>query len=38
MKQVRAHYKNYPETPEKFEGWRVKTEALFKEAKSKAME
>jgi len=38
MKQVRAHYKNYPETPEKFEGWRVKTEVLFKEAKSKAME
>jgi len=38
MKHVRAHYKNYPETPEKFERWRVKTEALFKEAKSKAME
>jgi len=38
MKHVRAHYKNYPETPEQFEGWQVKTEALFKEAKSKAME
>jgi len=38
MKQVKAHYRNYPETLEDFEGWRVKTEALFREAKSKAME
>jgi len=38
MKQVKAHYRNYPETPENFEGWRVKTEALFKEARSKTME
>jgi flavin-dependent dehydrogenase len=38
MRQVKAHYRNYPETLEDFEGWRVKTEALFREAKSKAME
>jgi hypothetical protein len=38
MKQVKAHYRNYPKTLEDFEGWRVKTEALFKEAKSKTME
>ena len=38
MKQVKAHYKNYPEMLEDFEGWRVKTEALFREARSKAME
>ena len=38
IKQVQSHYRNYPETPENFEGWRIKTEALFKEAKSKTME
>jgi flavin-dependent dehydrogenase len=38
MRQVKAHYRNYPETLEDFEGWQVKTEALFREAKSKAME
>jgi geranylgeranyl reductase family protein len=38
MKQVKAHYRNYPETPERFEEWQVRTEALFKEAKSKIME
>ena len=37
MKQVQSHYRNYPETFEGFEGWRVKTDALFKEAKSKIM-
>jgi digeranylgeranylglycerophospholipid reductase len=35
MRQIKAHYRNYPETPESFEEWQVKTEALFKEAKSK---
>jgi digeranylgeranylglycerophospholipid reductase len=35
MKQVKAHYKNYPKAPEEFEKWRVKTEVLFKEARSK---
>jgi hypothetical protein len=38
IKQVQAHYRNYPKTPENFEEWRVKSEALFKEAKSKTME
>jgi digeranylgeranylglycerophospholipid reductase len=35
MKEVKVHYRNYPETPEDFEGWRMKTEALFKEAGAK---
>lgn len=38
MKQVKAHYKNYPEDPENFERWRMKTETLFKEARSKLTE
>ena len=38
MKQIKAHYKNYPETPENFEKWRRKTEALFKEARAKLVE
>jgi len=38
MKKVKAHYRNYPETPEDFEEWRRRTEALFKEAKSKLLE
>lgn len=38
MKQVKAHYSNYPETQEKFEQWQTKTEALFKEARSKLIE
>jgi len=38
MKQVKAHYGNYPETPKSFVEWRMKTELLFKEAKSKVME
>jgi flavin-dependent dehydrogenase len=35
MRQVRAHYKNYPETAEGFERWQRETKALFKEAKTK---
>jgi digeranylgeranylglycerophospholipid reductase len=35
MKQVKAHYKGYPETPENFEKWRLQTVALFKEATSR---
>ena len=35
MKQVRNHYRNYPETPKTFEHWRLQTLALFEEAKSK---
>ena len=37
MNKVKAHYRNYPKTPKDFERWRLKTEALFKEAKSKLM-
>jgi len=38
MRQVKVHYKNYPENSEDFEKWRVKTEALFNEARSKLIE
>jgi flavin-dependent dehydrogenase len=37
MNKVKAHYRNYPKAPKDFERWRLKTEALFKEAKSKLM-
>jgi digeranylgeranylglycerophospholipid reductase len=37
MNRVKAHYRNYPTTPKDFEKWRLKTEALFKEAKTKLM-
>ena len=38
MKQVKAHYRNYPEFPERFKNWKMKTEALFKEARAKLIE
>ena len=38
MNRVKAHYGRYPETSESFKEWRVKTEVLFKEVKSKIME
>ena len=38
MRQVKAHYRNYPETLENFAEWRMKTEALFNEARSKLIE
>ena len=38
MKLVKAHYGNYPEAVEDFVEWRMKREALFKEARSKVME
>jgi len=38
MRQVKVHYRNYPETPENFEQWKMKTEALFNEARSKLIE
>jgi digeranylgeranylglycerophospholipid reductase len=38
MKLVKAHYGDYPETVENFVEWRMKREALFKEARSKVME
>lgn len=37
MKQVKTHYKQYPETPGNFQEWRLQTNALFKEAKRKIM-
>jgi digeranylgeranylglycerophospholipid reductase len=38
MKQVSAHYRNYPESPDSFENWQLQTEALFKDAASKIMD
>ncbi len=38
MRRVKAHYKNYPESHEGFEVWRMRTEALFKEAGSRLLE
>jgi len=38
MNKVKAHYRDYPKTPDGFERWRLKTEALFKEARSKLLE
>jgi geranylgeranyl reductase family protein len=38
MKRVKAHYRNYPETPESFETWRMQTQTLFEEAASKIIE
>jgi hypothetical protein len=37
MRQVKAHYGNYPEKPEDFRQWQIRTEALFEEGKSKIM-
>jgi digeranylgeranylglycerophospholipid reductase len=38
MKQVKAHYKNYPENPQNFKGWKTRTEQLFSEARSRIIE
>ncbi|MEM2994943.1 MAG: NAD(P)/FAD-dependent oxidoreductase [Candidatus Bathyarchaeia archaeon] len=38
MKQVKAHYRNYPETPEGFAEWQTKTEVLFETARAKLMD
>lgn len=37
MDKVKAHYRNYPGTPDRFDEWRVENERLFKEARSKLM-
>jgi len=37
MEQVKAHYKNYPKTPEQFSEWQAKNVRLFNEARSKLM-
>ena len=38
MRQVRAHYKTYPETPEGFEEWRLQTESIWDQAHLKLRE
>ena len=38
MRQVKAHYDTYPDTPENFEPWRLKTVKLIEEAKIKLVE
>jgi len=35
MRQVKAHYENYPDNPENFQKWKTRTHQLFNEAKSK---
>jgi geranylgeranyl reductase family protein len=35
MREVKSHYRKYPETPESFETWQKRTLALFKQAGSK---
>ncbi|MCB2173226.1 NAD(P)/FAD-dependent oxidoreductase [archaeon] len=35
MKQIKAHYLDYPETPEGFDAWRTKTVSIIDEARSK---
>jgi hypothetical protein len=38
MRQVKAHYDTYPDTPENFEEWRLQTEALVSQARAKLVE
>ena len=38
MKQVKAHYDRYPESPENFEKWRLETESFFSVARAKVMD
>ena len=38
MKQIKAHYRNYPETADGFETWQMQTHAMFKEAASKILD
>ena len=38
MRQVRAHYDTYPETPENFEKWRLQTVNLVEQAKTKLLD
>jgi geranylgeranyl reductase family protein len=37
MRQVKAHYRSYPESVEGFEGWRRETMGLFGEARSRLL-
>jgi len=38
MRQVKAHYDTYPDTPENFEKWRLETVKLIEQAKNKLVE
>jgi hypothetical protein len=38
MRQVKAHYDLYPDSPESFEKWRVETVNLISQAKGKLVE
>jgi digeranylgeranylglycerophospholipid reductase len=38
MRQVKAHYDTYPDTPENFEKWRLETMNLINQAKTKLIE
>jgi digeranylgeranylglycerophospholipid reductase len=38
MRQVKAHYDTYPETPENFGKWRLETVKLIEQAKTKLVE
>jgi len=38
MREIKAHYKNYPESSEDFKNWRMKREILFKEARSRLID
>jgi len=35
MKEVKAHYRNYPDTADGFADWKIVTEGIFKQAKTK---
>jgi len=37
MKKVRSHYRDYPESPAKFERWQTQNSKLFREAQSKIL-
>lgn len=38
MKRVKAHYGNYPKTPENFRKWQFETQALFNTVKAKIVD
>lgn len=38
MRQIQAHYKQYPETPENFEKWRTQTITLIENGKKKIVD
>jgi hypothetical protein len=38
MRQVKAHYDTYPDAPEGFEAWRLKTVSLIEQGKKKLVD